>query len=235
MTRKHLVALAVVGAVVAAGLIVLHTFLPLDTSWSTNRLLHYLWLGATGLVAVGAIVWLLWPRPKPPRRDIGREQARRRVFAMIGVLVVLVGVVVFGEVRRDWVSRAQLREAATPGLQQIARAVAKYTADHGGAVPFTLESLVPRYLKPEQLYYAFRQGPTAAPAPDAESAAAASFGLAKDYPHEAGRGDASPMPYVAYLRPGQAWASLSMAVDSTGGCEIIAEDAADRFEWQFKK
>lgn len=233
MTRKHVIGLGVVGAVVAAGLIVLHTFLPTDASWSVNRILHYAWLAAVVLAAGGAVVWLMWPRPKAARRDIGREQARRRVIALIVVPVVALGLVIFGEMRRDLATRAQLREAASPPLQHIFQAVAQYKADHGSAVPPTIEALAPRYLEAEALHYAFHGGPARAAA-EIGASDPVSFGLAREYPTTADRGP-PPTPYVAYLRPGQAWASLTIAVDSAGVCQVIAEDTASDFEWQFDK
>jgi len=233
MTRKQAIVLLIVGLAAAVGLVVAHLALPIDASWGTNRLLHYVWMGATAASAVGALVWVLWPRPKPRRRDAYREQARRRTFALLGTIVLAVGLVVFGEMHREASSEDRLDGDAFADLRAIGGALGKYEANHHGAAPAALADLVPEYLALEHLYYAYRAGPVEAPPPAAGADAAAekpSYALVQARPTRGSETPARRDPVVAYLRPGLAWAPLTAILEKGGSVRVTGEDRVTGYE-----
>jgi len=236
MTRKQAIWASVIGAAVAATLVLAHWNLPVDASWRTNRVLHYSWQGLMGLVAIGAVIWLLWRRPKAARRDLDRQIARRRVIGMGVVVMAAVILAIFGEVRRELVTRRALEGLATQELHSISEALTDYERDHGGALPARIEDLVPRYLEPSRLSYAYRAGPIPIPPPDASDEADAgqpSFALAKVMSSldERRRGENR---IVAYLRPGYAWAPLTVVLEKDGKILIVGEDVVGPFEEQLQ-
>jgi len=232
MTRKQALAFIPIGAVVAAGVIAVHVFL-LPTpaaSWSVNRLLHHACEAAAGLAAVGGIVWTMWPRPKPRRRDDQRDQARRRVFALAGCVMAAVALAVFAEVRRDAASHTRFA-AAWEDLKAVGEALDAYAADHDGSPPEEIEALVPEYLDREALYYAYRDGPTMAPPPAADAAGAdaePTYVLTRRQLRRDGKPPADPVR--AYLRPGHAWAPLTVVLERGRGCRIVGEDRVAGYE-----
>jgi hypothetical protein len=234
MTKKQAIWASGIGVAVAAAMVLAHGNLPVDASWRTNRVLHYSWQGLVGLVAVGAVVWLLWPRPKAARRDLDREIARRRVIGMGVVVVAAVILAIFGEVRRELVTRRILEGLATQELHVISEALTGYERDHGGAMPARIEDLVPKYLEPGRLSYAYRAGPIPIPPPDASDetgAVQSSFALAKAVPgvDQSRRGGNR---IVAYLRPGHAWAPLTVVLEKDGKVQIVGEDVVGPYEEQ---
>ena len=236
MTKKQAIWASVIGVAVAAALVLAHWNLPVDASWRTNRVLHYSWQGLVGLVAVASIVWLFWRRPKAARRDLDREIARRRVIGMGVVVVAAVILAIFGEVRRELVTRRVLEGLATQELHAVSEALTDYERDHGGAMPARIEDLVPKYLEPSRLSYAYRAGPIPIPPPDASDEADAvkpSFALAKVVPSldERRRGGNR---IVAYLRPGQAWAPLTVVLEKDGKVQIVGEDIVGPYEEQLQ-
>ena len=234
MTKKQAVWASVIDVAVAAALVLVHGTLPVDAGWRTNRVLHYSWQGLVGLVAVGAVIWLLWRRPKAARRDLDRQIARRRVIGMGAIVVAAVILAIFGEVRRELVTRRVLEGLATQELHAVSEALAVYERDHGGAMPARIEDLVPKYLEPGRLSYAYRAGPIPIPPPDASDetdAVQPSFALAKVMPSldERRRGGNR---IVAYLRPGQTWAPLTVVLEKDGKVQIVGEDVVGPFEEQ---
>jgi len=236
MTKKQAVWASGIGVAVAAALVLAHGTLPIDAGWRTNRVLHYSWQGLVGLVAIGAVIWLLWRRPKAARRDLDRQIARRRVIGMGVVVVAAVILVIFGEVRRELVTRRVLEGLATQELHSISEALTDYERDHGGTPPARIEDLVPKYLEPSRLSYAYRAGPIPIPPPDASDEADAvkpSFALAKAVPgvDQSRRGGNR---IVAYLRPGNAWAPLTVVLEKDGKVQIVGEDIAGPYEEQLQ-
>ena len=90
MTKKQAIGFLILGVVVAAVLLVAHLLMPFPGSWTLNRILHHVWEWLAVLAAAGGIVWLMWPRPKPRRRDEHREQARRRFIALVATVLAAV-------------------------------------------------------------------------------------------------------------------------------------------------
>jgi hypothetical protein len=246
MTRKKAIWFAVIAAALAAALLVAHLLLPIDAAWSVNHYLHYGWQVLVVLGFAGGLVWLMWPRPKAKRRDFDRAAARRRVIGVAGVVMGAVFLIIFGELHREAASRKPLEAAGFGDLQAVAKALAKYAADHGNARPKSIEELTPQYLDAGRLYYAYRSGPVAsetgaggskdAVQPDGAKAdgPAPSYALVKEVPGTAGI-KKSPTDIMAYLRPGNAWAPLTAAVDESGQCRVISEDNVRSFEQQFEK
>ncbi len=226
MTRKQALTLIPLGAVLAVAVVVAHLLLPTaSASWTVNRILHHACEAVAGLAAVGGIVWIMWPRPKPRRRDAQREEARRRVFALLGCVLLAVGFAVFAEMHRDAAARGRLKEAAFADLQAIGTALDAYAADHNGGRPETVGALVPHYLDREGLYYRYRLGPSPVPPPPAEAeedAEPPTYVLA----HRLPRRDNQPPrdPVRAYLRPAHAWAPLTVVLERGRGCLIVGED-----------
>lgn len=235
MTRKQAIWLTVIGVAAGAGLVVLHLNLPIAADWRTNRLLHYVWQVAAGLAAVGGIVWALWPRPKAARRDLDRANARRRVLAVAVLAVGAVGLVVFAEIRRERDTGGQLADLVREDLVAIGQALQRYAADHNGAQPKDLEELVPQYLDAGRLYYAWRNGPFKSDPPaagaDGKPAEPPSYALAREPPVAPGR-KVIENRFVAYLRPGHAWAPLTGVLEKDGKVQVISEDMVGRFERQ---
>lgn len=225
MTRKQALALIPIGVVLATALVVAHLFLPAPSaSWTLNRILHHVCEGVGGLAAVGGIVWIMWPRPKPRRRDAQRDEARHRVFALVGCVLLAVGFAVFAEMHRDAAARGRLKGAAFADLQAIGKALDAYAADHDGETPKEITALVPAYLDRQGLYYRYRLGPSPTPPPAeaGQEAESPTYVLAHTLP----RRDNQPPrdPVRAYLRPGHAWAPLTVVLERGRGCHIVGED-----------
>jgi len=228
MTRRQAYGLSAMAAVAAVAFVLLHLALPVNADWPTNRLLHHAWQGAVALGAAGGITYVMWPRPKPSRRDEWRSQARRRTIALPALVVAAVILVVFAEVRREAVTRSRLGGLAAENLRAIAGALDAYAADHDGARPESLQELVPAYLRADRLDYPYRRGPVASsPAPGAEEPPA--FALAKE-PPPADTKQRRPTRIVAYLRPGNAWAPMTVVLEQGGNVRITGEDLVKPFE-----
>jgi hypothetical protein len=233
MTRKHLIILAIAAVVAAAALLAVNMqLLPMNTSWGTNRLLHYVWEILAVLAAIGGGVWTLWPRNTGARKDKARLEAQRRVYGLVGIVVVTVLLMVYGEVRRESLSRLILETDAGPALKTISAALDQYAADHGGATPKSIEDLAPKYLKAGDLQYPEKYGPRTQDSVEGVAPAAPSYALAVEIPDVRSNRPALP-EYRAYLRPGHAWAALTAVVDKSGQVEIVSDDSVNRFEWQF--
>jgi len=235
VTKKQAIGFLAIGVIAAAAFVAAHLMLPIRASWTLNRVLHYVWEGGAAAAAVGGIVWLMWPRPKARRRDEQREQARRRFIALAATVLVAVVLVVLAEVRREMASRRRLEGKAVEDLQAIGRAIQAYADDHGGKRPEASADLVPDYLPAGRLYYAYRSGPepAAPPAePTADGAEEASYALVKPPPP---RPDAkvtrAPEPrLLAYLRPGHAWAPLTVVLTKDGRTHVAGDDEVRTFE-----
>jgi len=192
-----------------------------------------------GLAAVGGVVWIMWPRPKPRRRDVQREQARRRVIALVGCVVVAVALAVFAEVRRDAASRARLKEAedgAVADLQAIGKALDAYAAEHDDEAPEEITALSPTYLDRHHLYYPYRHGPAKVPPPEADNdrdVEPPTYILARTLPRRDGKPPADPVR--AYLRPGHAWAPLTVVLERGGACRVVGEDRVAGYERRRKE
>jgi len=239
MTRKQAIVFAAAVAVAAVALTVVHLMLPINAGWAANHYLHYGWQALVVLAGAGSLVWLMWPRHKARRRDEDRAAARRRVMGVAGVVLIVAFLIIFGELHRENGSRGIL-EKAIPDLQAIAKALTAYSADHGGARPKSITELVPQYLDASSLYYEYRNGPVASEKkvetkPDsAEAAPAPSYALVKETPGTAGI-KKLPTAVLAYLRPGNAWAPLTVVVEENGECRVVSEDNVRLFERQFEK
>ncbi|MBE3097949.1 MAG: hypothetical protein IMZ44_12590 [Planctomycetes bacterium] len=251
MTGKQPIWFAVIAAAAAAVLVALHLVLPINASWQVNRILHYAWMAVVALATAGGIVWLMWPRPKARRRDFDRAAARRRVIGVGAVVLAAVAFIIFGEMHREVASREYLEPAAAEDLQAIAQALGAYAAEHGGARPAAIEALVPKHLAPARLYFAYRRGPASVepPQPAAEPVAQAtapassgpgpgagqgateppSYALVRQLPGSA-TAKRSPADIVAYLRPGNAWAPLTVIVEESGRGQVVSDDAVRTFE-----
>jgi hypothetical protein len=231
MTRRQALTLIPIGAVLAVAVIVAHLLLPTaSASWTVNRILHHVCEAVAGLAAVGGIAWIMWPRPKPRRRDAQREEARRRVFALVGCVVTAVALAVFAEMHRESASRSRLT-AACDDLRRVGEALDAYAADHDGEMPKEVTALVPAYLDRAALYYAYRDGPAEVPPPpvDAgEDASPPTYALPLRLPRRDGKPPADPV--VAYLRPGHAWAPLTVVLERSGKCRIVGEDRVAGYE-----
>ncbi len=235
MTRKQATVLIPIGAVLAAGVVVAHLLLPTaSASWTMNRVLHHACEAVAGLAAVGGVVWTMWPRPKPRRRNVQRDQARRRVFALVGCVLAAVALAVFAEMHRESASRARLKEAedgAVADLRAIGKALDAYAADHDGRAPETLPALAPEYLDRGALYYRYRHGPAETPPPAADEGKDAeppTYVLARTRLRRDGKPPADPVR--AYLRPGHAWAPLTVVLERGGACRVVGEDRVAGFE-----
>ena len=235
MTKKQATWFVGIGIVAVAVLIAAHLGLPIRGSWTYNRILHHVWEGATAAAAVGGIVWLMWPRPKPRRRDELREQARRRFIVLVGTVLAAVILGVFAEMHREMASRRRLRGRAIEDIQAIGRAIDAYAADHDGKRPESPADLVPKYLPAGRFYYAYRSGPdeTAPPAdPTADGPEEPSYALVKQPPPRPDARDTRPAepPLLAYLRPGHAWAPLTVVLKKDGRADVAWEDEVRAFE-----
>ena len=242
MTRTKAIWFAVIAAVSASALLAAHLLLPIDASWAVNHYLHYGWQVLIVLGGAGGMVWLMWPRPKARRRDEDRAAARRRVLGVAGVVLAAVFLIIFGELQREARSRGILEKAGFENLQAITKALTAYAADHGGARPKSIEELAPKYLDAGCLYYAYRSGPAMSEKPTeakrepGEAAGAApppSYALVRETPGTAGI-KKSPTAVLAYLRPGNAWAPLTVVIEENGQCRVVSEDNVRLFERQFE-
>jgi hypothetical protein len=232
MTRRQALWILGIAVAVTAVLVALHLAMPIGQTWAVNRILHHVWEAATGLAGAGSLVWLMWPRPKVGRRDEQRLKAHRRVIALVAIVLAVVLLIVFAEIRRDLATRTRLGGPAVADLQAIGKALDAYAADHGGAEPPSIADLAPKYLEASRLYYAHRHGPgVAGPLADAggPDAEAPSYTLAKrPVPR-----DTKPRPASAlraYLRPGNAWAPLTAVLDKGGTARVSYEDEVREFE-----
>jgi len=241
MVKKQAIWLAIIAGAAAVVLLALFLMMPINASWSTNRLLHYLWEGVVAAAALGGILWLVWPRAKARRKDEDRERARRRVYCMLGVVVLAVGLVLFAEMRRESLTRAMLgdtsggkpHEFAMADLDAIAKALADYAAANAGARPASLDDLVSgKYLDRARLFYAYRDGPTPVEAPPPGAAAQPSYVLVKILPvsADAGRGRREDTPLSAYLHSGCGWAQLTAALYRDGTVRVTGDDVARMVE-----
>ncbi len=235
MTKKQAIWFLAIGVVAVAALVTAHLVLPIEGSWALNRVLHYVWEGATAAAVIGGIVWLMWPRPKARRRDAEREQARRRFICLVSGVLSAVILVVFAEIHREMASRSRLSGQAVEEIQAIGRAIEAYAADHDGKRPESSADLVPTYLAAERLYYLYRAGPGEVdpPAdPAGDGAEELSYALVKQPPP---RPDARETRFTeprlrAYLRPGHAWAPLTVVLTRDGRTRVVGEDEVRAFE-----
>jgi len=226
MTKRELGWAVAVAAVVVAVLAAGHFLLPLaGATWSVSRWLHYGWLAVAGLAGAAGVAVFLWPRAQRRRRDVERQRAQHRVICVIGVVVLTVGLVAFGEVRRDSVTRTCL-EKAREDLRAIRSGLDAYAAAHGGAEPEKLADLVPEYLAAEHLRYVQRCGPTATPpSPDEEP----SYVLLPKPPVAAdAKEKRQQTPFRVVQRPDEGWAPLVTALDRQGRIGILSDDDARR-------
>jgi len=236
MTKTQAIWVAVIGAAAAAVLVVLHLLMPIDASWKVNRILHYAWDAVVVLAATGGVTWMMWPRAKHRRRDVERIMAQRKVIGVGVVVVLAAGLVVFSEMTREMATKRQLSGAATDDVRAIGVALGKYAAEHDGARPPAIEALVPDYLSRDALYFACRAGPVAVKPPPVLNAAAEppSFALAKRTPLPEEKPRAEDR-ILAYLRPGSAWAPMTVILGKDGKVDIVSEDFVRPFEAQFEK
>lgn len=233
MTKNQVWWLAGIGAAIIAVFAVVHgVLLPMDDGWRVSRIVHQVWLGVVVLAAGGGITWVFWPRGKPRRRDEERLRAQRRVISILAIAIAAVIVVVVGEVRRETSTRAFLAGAATADMQAIAKALDAYAADHGGKPPEDVTELTPQYLEPSRLYYVYRRGPLATQPPDDPTAEPPTFALAKEPPATEEKKKQQPNRITAYLRPGCAWAPMTVVLEKDGQIRITGEDAVRTFEKQ---
>jgi len=236
MTKTQAYGLIGIGTVVTAALVVLHLLLPMDAGWAVNRGLHYGWEGGVALLAAGAGTWLLWPRPKERRKDQDRKKARRRLIGLAAAILVAVGLVIFSEVHRQMAAEGALKSEAAPQLEAIAKALAEYKAAHSGALPDSLADLVPQYLQADRLYYAYRNGPVASPAPAAvtQGGEEPSYVLAKEPPLPPDVKRRHESRLLAYLRAGSAWAPLTAVLEKDGKVHVTGDDVVRAFEKQME-
>lgn len=239
MTKRQSILFAVLATAAAALFVGLHMALPIDQSWSVNRILNYAWDGALAAGVIGAALWLFWPNHEKFRKDEKRERARRCLIALAAVVVGAAMLVIFGELRREHDATARL-ETARPDLEAIHKALAVYAADHAGAPPESLAGLVPKYLPPAQAYYAYRDGPRRAsfahgwpPATDPSMGDdQPTYVLAKQPPAPPDAKPAQDRRMMAYLKVGCSWAPLTVILESDGRVRVVSDDVVRRFEKQ---
>jgi hypothetical protein len=229
MTRKQAIVIAVLGAVAAVGLVVLHLLMPLGGTWTVARLVHYGWDAAVALGAAGGVVFVMWKRPEPRRRDEKRDVARRKAAAVVALVVGAVSLVAFSEIRRDFATRDQLAGAASDDLAAIGKALDAWAADHDGAAPDDLAALAPRYLDPARLHYIYRDGPLADASPVPEGTPP-SYALPVVEPPSDAKAKPPEPRERAYLRPGLAWAPLTVVLEKAGGTRVVGEDEVQQYE-----
>jgi hypothetical protein len=232
MTKTQLIRGGVAAAAVAALLVVAHlVFLPVDASWGTNRILHHVWQGAVGLAAVGGGVWVLWPRPKPRRRNEQRDAARRRLIGLAVLVVAAVALVTAMELRRIQAGRSYL-DPAIPQLQAIGRAIEAYAGAHEGERPEAIGDLVPQYLGREALYFPHRSGPAEALPPEAEGEAGYSYHLAQQRvtPAASGAPEGRRPDIVAFLEPGLTWSAQPVVLTGRGTVRLVGGDLVGAVE-----
>ncbi len=213
-----------IGAGAAAVLLIVHLLvLPLDASWTVNRVLHHAWEVLAVLAGGGGVAWALWPRPKARKRNVERQRVRRRAVAVIAMALAAVTLVVAAEMMRDYRSRAYL-DAADEDLAAVHEAAEKHRAAHGGEWPESLDALD---LATEARYFPHRRGPASADLPDQGADAPPSYAVARLA--RADRGNRETR-LLAYLKPGNAWAPLTKVVDKRGRITTVGEDAVEPFE-----
>jgi len=236
MTRKQLLWAVGIGLAAVILLVAAYGALPVRASWTVNRILHHVWQGVTGLAGVGGVVWVFWPRPKAPRRDLERERVRRRMAAVVGIVLTAVAMVVLAEVRRDWVTREKFLAPAIEDLRVIKKALDAYAADYSGSRPEHLTELVlSGHLARKQLYYTYRDGPreAAPPSPESVDPRGRSYYLVPGKPRDnRERGKAGSI--LVFLRaksasnPPTAWAPLTVVLDQEGRIRVASEDIVER-------
>jgi len=227
MTKKRLVWTMGGAAAVLAILIGAYAMLPIQASWKVNRILHHGLQAAGGAAALAAVAWALWPRHQVRRRDVAREEAHRRLIAIVVMILVAVAWVAMAEVWRDRATRRFL-EPAREDLAALAKALAAYAADHQGARPDSIGALAPAYLERSRLYYIYRDGPSES-GPPAEGEEP-SYALVKPKIRKPGQSPQTESPFVAYLGPGNAWAALTVVSDKAGRTHVVDDDRAPRPE-----
>ena len=227
MTKKRLVWTMGAGAAVLTLLVVAYAMLPIQASWKVNRTLHHGLQAAGGAAALAAVAWALWPRHQARRRDVAREEAHRRLLAITVLIVAAVAWVAVAEVWRDRVTRRFL-EPAREDLAAVAKALAAYAADPPGARPDSIATLAPVYLERSRLYYIYRDGPSES-GPPAEGTEP-SYALVKPKIQEPGQSRPAEPPFVAYLKPGNAWAALTVVSDKAGRTYVVDDDRVPRPE-----
>jgi type II secretory pathway pseudopilin PulG len=227
MTKKRLVWTMGVTAAVLAILVVAYAMLPIQASWKVNRILHHGLQAAGGAAALAAVAWALWPRHQARRRDLAREEAHRRLIAIVVMILVAVAWVAMAEVWRDRVTHRFL-EPAREDLAALAKALAAYAADHQGARPDSIATLAPVYPERSRLYYIYRDGPSES-APPAEGTEP-SYALVKPKIQKPGQSRPPESPFVAYLEPGNAWAALTVVSDKAGRTHVVDDDRVPRPE-----
>jgi len=227
MTKKRLVWTMGVTAAVLAVLVAAYAMLPIQASWKVNRVLHHGLQAAGGAAALAAVAWALWPRHPARRRDVAREEAHRRLIAIVVMILVAVAWVAMAEVWRDRVTRRFL-EPAREDLAAVAKALAAYADDHQGARPDSIDTLAPAYLERSRLYYIYRDG-AAKSAPPVEGGEP-SYALVKPKIQKPGQSRPPALPFVVYLRPGNAWAALTVVSDKAGQTHVVDDDRVPRPE-----
>jgi len=227
MTKKRLVWTMGVTAAVLTLLVVAYAMLPIQASWKVNRILHHGLQAAGGVAALAAVAWALWPRHQVRRRDVAREEAHRRLLAIVVLIVAAFAWVAMAEFWRDRVTRRFL-EPAREDLAALAKALAAYAADHQGARPDSIDTLAPVYLERSRLYYIYRDGPSES-GPPAEGGEP-SYALVKPKIQKPGQSRPPESPFVAYLEPGNAWAALTVVLDKAGRTHVVDDDRVPRPE-----
>jgi len=227
MTKMRLVWTMGAGAAVLAILIVAYAMLPIQASWKVNRVLHHGLQAAGSVAALAGVAWALWPRHQARRRDVAREEAHRRLIAIAVLIVAAVAWVAMAEVWRDRVTRRFL-EPAREDLAALGKALETYAAEHEGAKPAEVETLVPAYLERSHLYYIYRDGPSES-GPPAEGGEP-SYALVKPKIQKPGQSRPPELPFVVYLRPGNAWAALTVVSDKAGRTHVVDDDRVPRPE-----
>jgi hypothetical protein len=221
MTRKQAYWMSGIGVGAALVLLLVHLLvLPIDASWTVNRVLHHVWEVLAVLAGGGGVVWALWPRPKARKRNVERERVRRRAIAVIAVALAAVTLVVTAEMLRDLRARTWLDEAGRD-LNAIHETAAAWRQDHGGEWPESLDALD---LPAEVRHFPYRHGPDAAD-PPADSQP--SYTLVR--PPRPGEPERET-PILAYLKPGSTWAPLTMVVEKRGTLRVVGEDAVKPLE-----
>jgi hypothetical protein len=158
---------------------------------------------------------------------VAREEAHRRLIAIVVMILVAVAWVAMAEVWRDRATRRFL-EPAREDLAALAKALAAYAADHQGARPDSIGALAPAYLERSRLYYIYRDGPSES-GPPAEGEEP-SYALVKPKIRKPGQSPQTESPFVAYLGPGNAWAALTVVSDKAGRTHVVDDDRAPRPE-----
>jgi type II secretory pathway pseudopilin PulG len=158
---------------------------------------------------------------------VAREEAHRRLLAIVVIILVAVTWVAMAEVWRDRVTRRFL-EPAQEDLVALGKALEAYATDHQGARPETLEALAPAYLERSRLYYIYRDGPSES-GPSAEGGEP-SYTLVKPKIQKPGQSPQTESKFVVYLEPGNAWAALTVVSDKAGRTQVVDDDRVPRSE-----